>query len=269
MKERTIVYQVPGMPDVSVRRDVAYKTVEGIDLTLDLYLAPDAAADVRLPVVVFVHGASWEMGTLDPQRMQMKSWGQYTSYGRLIAASGMAAVTFNHRSMGRFTDTGSVIEDVEDLLAYARDHATDLNIDSDRVCVWSISLGVPFGVTVASQHSDFVRCMVAYYGPMDLRPLATQFSEAPADALAECSPAAQLDADSPPLLIARAEHDRVMGTLINDSIDAFAREARARGMKVELLNHEEGQHGFDVAQPDERTREIVERTIEFVKEHVT
>jgi acetyl esterase/lipase len=45
-------------------------------------------------------------------------------------------------------------------------------------------------------------------------------------------------------------------------------EARRLGARVELLEHPEGRHGFDTLNDDDRSREIIRRTLDFVRENV-
>ncbi len=269
MQELHLVYQVPRMDQVSLRKDITYKTVDGVDLNLDVYLPPDLDESAALPAVVFVHGAAPGWPPFAPVEQRIKDWAVYQDYGRLIAALGFAAVTFNHRGQEQFTNLAgmaAVVADIDDFLTYIRDNAASLHIDNDRLAVWSISTGCPFGVSAAAKHAGgFVRCIVAYYGPLDLRSLAPDVSESD---LQPFSPVQQLSEGWPPTFVARAELDQIMGTAINDSIDAFVSEARAKNLDVEVINHPQGQHAFDVLNNDARSREIIQRTLEFVKAHL-
>ena len=38
-----------------------------------------------------------------------------------------------------------------------------------------------------------------------------------------------------------------------------------RNVSLELLNHESGRHGFDILDDDDRSREILSRTLAFLK----
>jgi hypothetical protein len=49
------------------------------------------------------------------------------------------------------------------------------------------------------------------------------------------------------------------------TIDRFVNEALSANLSIELMNHPLGQHGFDILDPDARSREILARTIEFVR----
>ena len=85
-----VVETIPGMDKVAVKT-VVYKTVADRQLEMDVYAPPQGAAGPR-PAVVFVNG----VGDFPGQR-KLRTWGQYTTWPRLVAASGMVAVTFDSR----------------------------------------------------------------------------------------------------------------------------------------------------------------------------
>ena len=90
---KTVLYQMPGTEDVEVRRDVEFRGGDGTALALDLYHPPAAARRTgRAPLVLIIAGYP------DPgfQRFVGRSFkdiGSTTSWARLIAASGMAAIS--------------------------------------------------------------------------------------------------------------------------------------------------------------------------------
>ncbi|HET7452542.1 MAG TPA: hypothetical protein VFL12_07360, partial [Thermoanaerobaculia bacterium] len=110
-----IVHRVPGMDAVSVERDRTYSVVDGDPLTMDVYRPAGAGAGGRLPTVLMVHGGP-------VPKLGAKNMGVFTSYGRLLAASGFAAVTFNHRFLApdRLLDAAG---DVAAAAAHLREHA--------------------------------------------------------------------------------------------------------------------------------------------------
>jgi len=65
-----------------------------------------------------------------------------------------------------------------------------------------------------------------------------------------------------PTYIARAGRDEPG---LNLAVDRFIQEAVAKKATLDFSNHAEGQHGFDVMDDNERTREIIRRTLEFIK----
>jgi hypothetical protein len=90
---RCVVYSLPGMSEVKVRRDIVYKRAGDEELKMDVYTPPSATPGAKLHAVVLIHGGYLPPNLLTP----IKDAGQYTSYGRLLAAAGFAAITFNHR----------------------------------------------------------------------------------------------------------------------------------------------------------------------------
>jgi acetyl esterase/lipase len=66
----------------------------------------------------------------------------------------------------------------------------------------------------------------------------------------------------PPLFVARAGLDN---PAINAALDRFAQEAMTRNVTIDIVNHAAGHHGFDALDNDDRTREIIRRTIEFIR----
>ena len=114
----------------------------------------------------------------------------------------------------------------------------------------------------------FVRCLLAFYAILDLRHVAPP--DAGADLVARVlalSPAAHLGAAAAtlPIFVARAGRDT---PVINTSIDTFVREALTANLSLDLVNHADGQHGFDVLDDNERSREIIGRAFAFAKAHL-
>jgi hypothetical protein len=98
-----IVYSVPGMDKVEVRPDIIYKRDGQDEMKMDIYIAPGLAKDARRPAVLFIHG-----GPLGQHPSPgAKDWGVYRSYGRLMAASGLVGVTFDHRYVSKKEEDGN------------------------------------------------------------------------------------------------------------------------------------------------------------------
>jgi acetyl esterase/lipase len=258
----TAVLEVDGMHDVDVHADLVYKTVSGGDLLFDVYRPRSGAR--ALPAVVFVHGDGPPEVLADA-----KDWGQYTSWGRLVAASGLVGVTFNHRSTLGATELNEAASDVDALVSHVREHADELGIEPNRLCIWTCSAGGPIGMRVALRGDEYIRCAVCFYGMLDLRHLREQIPDTVGDEILEdFSPVCSLPVDGrdvPPLLVARAGLDR---PVFNEAIHRFAAEAIHRGAAVDLLTHPRGQHGFDVLDDDDRSREIIARALSFMRWHL-
>ncbi len=263
MLKKRIVYEIPGMEQIRRVEDSVYKTVDGVDLLLDVYYPMDLQDVEQRPAVLFVHG-------LGPAELvkHIKNSGQYVSWGQLIAASGLIAVTFNHRSPDEHISLNDVAGDVDDLVEYVREHGGELQIDREKLAIWTCSAGVPLGVRSALRNTpEFVKCLVAYYGPLDMQPLkdvweltedevrefsATTYLEEPVEKLA-------------PMLITRAGIDH---PAINASIDSFIKEASAKNVTLDFMTHPGGHHAFDVLDDVARSHEIIKRTLEFMKTYL-
>lgn len=229
-----------------------YATRDGDDLALDIY-RPAHGAPGPLPVVLLVHGEpsdDWP----DP-----RNWGQNRSWGRLIAAAGLAGVVFRHRMVEQAGLDGAA-DDVEDAWRYVTGYADQLGVDTDRVALFGISFGVPFAAGAALRQPG-VACLVCYYGDLDLRHHA---GAAPAESLAAHSPQVALEggAAPPPLFVVREGRDR---PLRNASIDAFVATALAANAALTLVNLPEGTDGFDIADDTPESHDTIAATLAFLR----
>ena len=266
MYHRPIVYKVPGMETVDIHRDIAYKTADGADLKMDIYVPPGLPAGTRVPVIFFVHG-----GYL-PRTITFlpKEWGVFQSYGRLAAASRFVGVTFNHRYWGwKREDMEMSFGDVLDAIRFVRGHAEAYRVDPDRVALWAFSGGGPHLTIPMREKLDFVRCLVSFYAILDMTPTAKSMSLDPEkEHSADFSPVTYLRKDGPrlpPMFVGRAGLD---SPGINESVDRFLSGALALNEMIEVMNHPNGRHGFDILDDNERSREIIARALEFIKAHI-
>ena len=219
-QNETVVLTVPGMDKVEVKKNVRYSG----DLTFDLYRPPNSNA--TLPVVVFINGVG---------RPDLKDWGQYTSWPRLVATRGIAAVSHQ-------TNAQNTAAQVDALLTYLREHASELKLDANRIAIWSCSANARIGTALAQR--DGFRAAVFYYGAMQ---------EAPKNA-------------NLPVLVTRAGLDALP---LNQSIDRWVSQAVALDAPVTLVTYPEGRHGFDLLDDTHESRLIVTQTLDFLQHHLT
>jgi Flp pilus assembly protein TadD/dienelactone hydrolase len=226
-----VVEQVPGMEKIVVR-EVTWKTVTGTALQMDVY-APPGAPKGALPAVVFVNGVGmWPGGT------PLRTWGQYTSWPRLIAASGMVAVTFDARG------EQANAEDVRDLLAYVRDHAKDLGIDASRVAAWACSANVRSTLAVLmAPEAPPVVAAVLYYGAGDVTAFRGDL----------------------PVLLVRAGRDRPQ---MNEMLDRLAAQAVSANAPWTVMNVPAGHHAFDVLDDTEESRVAIRGTVAYLRDRL-
>jgi dienelactone hydrolase len=262
MLKMRIVYTVPGTEAVTVHRDLVYRTAGQTELKMDVYSPADLREGSRAPVVMLVHG-----GPIGMSRSP-KDMGVFVSYGELLAASGLVAVTFNHRFYSP-SHLHEAAGDVANALDYVRGNADALRVDKDRVGVWVFSGGGVFLSPIMRDLPAFVRCLVSYYAILDLQMAPPGHeSDLSEETRKEFSPLFHLAMNAlkiPPIFIARAGLDNPW---LNATVDRFVQEALARNAALEIITHPGGHHGFDILDDDARSRAIIQRTLLFLKTHL-
>jgi len=257
-----VVYRVPGMDKVVVKSDLKYTHVKDPHLLMDVYIPPNLRKGERHPAVLFIHGSV-------PAGSPAKNMGVYTSWGRLVAASGMVGVTFTHRLGYPKPLLAEAASDVSTAINYIRANADALNIDKDRICLAAYSGGGPMLSSVMRDKPEYVRCMVAFYAFMDIQQSELHRTHEPPEVLRNFSPITYLSNDAgklAPMFIARAGLDEIPA--MNDSIDRFIGEAISKNAAIIVANHPQGVHGFDTQTDDDRSREIIRGVLAFIKLHL-
>jgi hypothetical protein len=114
----------------------------------------------------------------------------------------------------------------------------------------------------------YIRCLVSYYSVLDLEQESKgSGGMLPDQALADFSPLHQLERNDKgiaPMFIARMGQD-FPG--LNKALGLFLPVALTKNVNLTLSNDPEGHHGFDIEDNTEASREIIQRTLEFVKAH--
>jgi acetyl esterase/lipase len=261
---KRIVYSVPLMNRVRIQKNLTYKRVAGAELKMDVYSPVSPRRRGRRPAIIFIHG-----GRIPPNLLTTpKEWGAYVSFGQLVAASGLVGVTFNHRFYA-WESLGDSQSDLMDLIAYIREHAGALGIDRDRIVLWAVSAGGIFLSQPLRDRPPYIKCLVGYYAELDLQSERQSAPPSVSDeTLREFSPVYHLSKGGqgvPPIFIARAGLD---DSSLNAGLDRFVQVALSGNVTLDLANHATGHHGFDVEDDNDRSREIIKRTIEFIKLHM-
>jgi len=269
MYRMPLVYSVPGMDKIEVRRDVVYKSVDikatQTALKLDAYFPAGAA---QAPAVVLVSGGGVEGAPRD-----FRDAGVYQSYGRLLAASGFVAISYSKRYARGPAGTTNGAEDTRDLIVYLREHAAELHLDKERIGLWAFSAGGLMLAPFLYEPPAYVRALACFYCVSDV----TQDSwagvpgitpEQVERAAAMFSSANQIHGAEHiliPLFVGRAGLD---SPGLNRTIDRLVQEALSKNMSIEVWNHPAGRHGFDILDDNARSREIIARAIAFLRHNL-
>ncbi len=223
------VYQPSGMERVKVVSET-FKKADDVELRVDIYYPPETDSKTAQPVVVFNNGVG---------AMSIPDWRIYGDWARLAAVHGLIGINYQSRR-------GQAMEDGEDLLAFLRERGASLGIDADRVGIWTCSGNVTVGLPLMmAPERDFIRCAVIYYGMPDTLP----------------EPRSDL-----PILLVRAGLDTFS---LNRNIGRFIHQAVERDLPLELINFVDGHHAFDAVDDTEQSREIIRRTLDFLKQNLS
>lgn len=146
---------------VGVSKDIAYG--EETDQNLDVYYPKTVAQNIqktgvineRYPLVIFIHGGSWENGNKD----------QYAFVGQSFAQAGYVTVVINYRKAPEFIYP-AFVEDSAQAIAWCYRNADKLYANADKIAVVGQSAGA-FNAVAAVSNIDFL----APYGmkPSDIK----------------------------------------------------------------------------------------------------
>ncbi len=122
-------------------RSVIYKSVDGVDLHLDIYNPEGHKKTDKYPAIVFFHGGSWSGG-----------WKTYFSpQCHFLASRGMVAMTVEYRVTGRPPEStpAECVMDAKSAMRWVRSHAAELGIDPERIAAGGGSAGGHLAAAIA------------------------------------------------------------------------------------------------------------------------
>ena len=260
ISKKVVVYRIPGMDTITVRRDVGYRATDAGALTMDIYYPPNSKSGMRIPAVIFVAGYP-DLGFQKVVGCKFKEMGAYISWGQLTAASGLVAIIYTNQ------DPES---DIHGLLQHVRQNAPDLGIDENRIGLWACSGNVPLALSILMREDlQYLKTAVLCYGLMVDVDGSTIVAEA-AKTWGFVNPCVgksinDLPQDTP-LFIARAGQDQMPH--LNETIDAFMLKALTHNLPITFVNHPAATHAFDLFDDSETSREIIRQILAFMRFHL-
>lgn len=252
---------------VKAFRDVQYATVGNIKLRMDV-LVPTAQSAASagspagpLPLVVFIHGGGWRMGSKEANR------------ARFLVPRGYVVASINYRLTPQ-ASWPAQIEDCKAAIRYLRAHASDYSIDPERVGVFGTSAGghlaallgtsgeikgLEGGVGECTDQSSRVQAVVDFFGPADFpnfqaTPQVEAIITSPKDGLfrgtadeihkmaVEASPVTHATKDDPPFLICHGDKDTTVPIRQSELLETALKKA---GVDVTFHVVKGAGHGFN------------------------
>jgi alpha-L-fucosidase 2 len=196
--------------------DVEYGQAAGISLRFD---ASIPEGNGRSPAAIIVHGGAWVSGH---RRLNVEP------LFKPLADAGIAWFSISYRLATDLMQFGVAIADVEAAIRHIRSHASEYNIDPDRIFLIGESAGGQLAAMAAlnNQPGTLVRGVVAIYTPTDMVSLAQNSSLIPQiirdqaqgtpwanlilARLSQLSPIEKVHPGMPPFLLIHGTSDKVV-----------------------------------------------------------
>lgn len=261
-------------------QSIVYKTVNGKNLALDLYMPTSLGTAHTL--AVWVHGGAWMRGSKNET---------LSKNGNLVASllnEGVAVAAVNYRLSGEAIYPAAP-NDINDAINFLVDNSDNLKLSAEHVIMMGRSAGGHLASLLTTSNNDDVPFlnvkpryhvigMVDFFGPSDLVALrgnsgkvdhdapdaaeAQFLGESPLvnEALArEASPTSYIDNETPPFIIFHGLDDGVVpatqSELLSRRLDQF-------DVPNELFLAKGKRHGDPVFDTDE----FVSKVVNFVRE---
>ena len=261
-------------------QSIVYKTVNGKDLALDLYMPTSLGTAPTL--AVWVHGGAWMRGSKNET---------LSKNGNLVASllnEGVAVAAVNYRLSGEAIYPAAP-NDINDAINFLVDNSDNLKLSAEHVIMMGRSAGGHLASLLTTSNNDDVLFlnakpryrvigMVDFFGPSDLVALrgnsgkvdhdapdaaeAQFLGESPLvnEALArEASPTTYIDNKTPPFIVFHGLDDGVVpatqSELLSRRLDQF-------DVPNELFLAKGKRHGDPVFDTDE----FVSKVVNFVRE---
>jgi acetyl esterase/lipase len=211
-----------------VIRDVAYASVDGTPLRLDLHLP---VATARSPMIVWVHGGAWRSGSKTEMPL----------HALVMEGYAVASVDYRLSTAARFP---AQIHDIKAAIRFLRGHAATWHVPTEKIVVAGNSAGGHLAALIGVSNdnpelegtigndltqSSAVHGIISYYGAANLLTILDQstphglsvrvpalellLGAQPKDAPALArlaSPCSHVDPRDPPLLLLHGDQDPQM-----------------------------------------------------------
>ncbi len=246
---RKVVYELPNMDEVTIKKNIIYDKSKPDELNFDLYLPNHP--NKRLPAVIFIFGFSDSLFGKGLKQME-----QYKCWAKLFALKGIAAITYSYTNPE---------EDIQKLISYLSVKAYSLGIDITNVGIWACSGNVPLGLSILVKNK--FKCAAFLYGYM-IDSAKVNYTKNASLQFGFVNPDSTqlLSKIETPIFLVRAGKDQMPN--INETIDLFVLKSLENNLVINLINYSSGEHAFDLYNDNAVSREIIKKVIEFYLFHL-
>jgi len=220
-------WELPGAAAVRVERRLPYPAAEGRTLRFDLY-RPEGSGP--FPLVVLCNG------TGDAPHRDMREMAGYASWGRLLAAQGMAVVVPE-------TGLSRALADMRALLRHLAGPGAPPGVDRERLGLWASSADAPVAVQLLSTPETSVTAATLLYAVGDAAGVPERL----------------------PVLVVRAGAD---GAAWNEALDRMLAQAEQRALPWTVLRPPGLRHAFDLLDGGAESWSAVRATVSFLRERL-
>jgi len=248
----------PSAIAAKVQPNVIYGQAGKVALTMDIYL-PAGAGDKVRPVVMYVHGGGWRMGSKSMVAM-MPGPSELLRRGYVVAA-------INYRLAPEYKFP-AMLEDAKCAVRFLRVRAKLFNLDPNRIGVMGDSAGghlaALLGLTDSSagfdgqcnwtNASSRVRAVVDLYGPSDFTGGLTNFNKGAISLIKEAfgaqsaddpilkraSPVTYISSAAPPFLILHGNRDKLVSLEQSAELNEKLKAAGVSSTLVVITNYSHG-----------------------------
>jgi acetyl esterase/lipase len=268
---------------IVVDRDIAYARGRNGPLTLDVY-RPEGAPAPR-PVLLFLHGGGWIMGSKHDALPELlshapgypdRAWPSMLPYVK----RGLAVVALDYR-LAAEAPAPAAVEDCRRGLDWIAGHGAEYGLDPARVVAIGASAGGHLALMVAFTNggradtgAGRVIGAIDLYGITDVgallapptqRPWAVAWIGKAPDPQARArrvSPLSLVRAGLPPVLIVHSDVDAVVPY---EQSERLVRALGAAGVAVELVTFPGGLHGFFTTAERARLEQVIGTFLERLR----
>lgn len=245
---------------ITSKRNLIFREVGDVKLLADVFRPDD---NNRHPGVLMIHGGAWSSGS---------RWNVH-DHARELAQNGYVAVAIDYRLAPRCQILGQV-EDCRAALAWLRDNADDLHIDTDHVALWGYSAGAHLACMLATKPAEdalSIQAVIAggvpsdfSYIPEDSSILSMVMSgsrkEKP-EVYEAVTPLNFVSKSTPPIFFYHGTHDLLVPQRIGRTMYD---KLHACGVDCEFYSVEGQGHLITFIDPEARRRSIA-----FLNKHIS